>query len=95
MSKCRYGQTMLNLINYANPVISIKICSVKKVYRFSILAGSIMMPLNKPKNPSTAMPKTLNGRVRIQKIGYNIKAKIANGQQNIKSMIHAINVNMV
>jgi len=45
--------------------------------------------------PSTAIPSNLNGKVSIQKIGYNIIAKIANGQQSIKRMIQAMNVTMV
>lgn len=45
--------------------------------------------------PSTAIPSNLNGSVSIQKIGYNISAKIASGQQSIKRMIQAMNVTMV
>ena len=53
-----------------------------------------MMPFSKPKMPSTAIPSNLNGSVSIQKTGYNTKAKIANGQQRIKRMIQAMNVNI-
>ncbi len=63
--------------------------------RFSIRDGSIIMPLNIPRNPSTAIPNILNGKVRIQKTGYNIKAKIASGQHRMKRINQTINVNMV
>jgi len=63
-------------------------------YRYSNLPGSIMMPFNKPKTPSTAIPSNRKGRVSIQKTGYNTKAKIANGQQSINRMIQAMNVNI-
>jgi len=58
------------------------------------LEGSIIILLNKPKKLSTAIPSILNGSERSQKIGYIIKAKIASGQQKIKSIIQIINVNM-
>ena len=64
------------------------------LYRRSNLPGSMMMLFNKSKAPSTAMPSNLNGKVRIQKRGYSTKAKIASGQQSIKSMIQAMNVNI-
>jgi hypothetical protein len=54
----------------------------------------MMMPFNKPKTPSTAIPSNLNGNTSIQKTGYNTNAKIASGQQRIKRMIQAINVNI-
>jgi hypothetical protein len=63
-------------------------------YRCSNLPGNVMMPLSKPKTPSTAIPSNLNGRVSIQKTGYNTKAKIARGQQSIKRIIQAMNVNI-
>jgi len=53
-----------------------------------------MMPFSNPKKPSTAIPSNLNGSVSIQKTGYNTKAKIASGQQRIKRMIQAMNVNI-
>ena len=40
------------------------------------------------------MPSNLNGSVSNQKMGYSTKAKMASGQQNIKRMIQAMNVNM-
>jgi len=40
------------------------------------------------------MPSNLNGSEIIQKTGYSTKAKIASGQQSIKRMIQAMNVNM-
>jgi hypothetical protein len=52
------------------------------------------MLFNRVKMPSTAMPSNLNGSVSIQKTGYNIKAKIASGQQRIKRMTQAMNVNI-
>ncbi|MBC7913603.1 MAG: hypothetical protein H7Y07_05700 [Pyrinomonadaceae bacterium] len=61
-------------------------------YRCNILPGSIMMPFNNPKMPSTAIPNNLNGSVSIQNKGYSTKAKIATGQQKIKRMIQAIKV---
>ena len=64
-------------------------------YRFKILEGNIMIPLNNPRNPSTAIPINLNGSASNQKIGYNINAKIASGQQRINRMIQAMNVNIV
>ena len=54
-----------------------------------------MIPLNNPRNPSTAIPINLNGSASNQKIGYNINAKIASGQQRINRMIQAMNVNIV
>ncbi|MEO5893223.1 MAG: hypothetical protein ABIQ31_23430 [Ferruginibacter sp.] len=54
----------------------------------------MMMLFNKPKTPSTAIPTNLNGSVSIQKKGYSTKAKIATGQQRIKRMIQAMNVNI-
>jgi len=54
-----------------------------------------MMPFSKLKTPSTAIPSILNGIDSIQKMGYNTSAKIASGQQSIKRMIQAKNVNMV
>ena len=65
-----------------------------KYYRCNNLPGSMMMPFNKSKVPSTAMPNNLNGKVSIQKTGYSSKAKIASGQQSIKRMIQAMNVNI-
>ena len=53
-----------------------------------------MMLFNKVKMPSTAIPSNLNGSVSIQKTGYSTKAKIASGQQRIKRMIQAMNVNI-
>jgi hypothetical protein len=53
-----------------------------------------MIPFSNPKKPSTAIPSNLNGSVSIQKTGYSIKAKIASGQQRIKSMIQAMNIIM-
>jgi len=55
----------------------------------------MMMPFNKLKTPSKAIPIILNGSVSIQKIGYSTKAKIARGQQSINRMIQAMNVNIV
>lgn len=54
----------------------------------------MMMPFNKPKTPSTAMPSNLKGNVSSQKIGYIINAKIASGQHSINNMIHAMNENI-
>jgi hypothetical protein len=54
----------------------------------------MMMPFSNPKKPSIAIPSNLNGSVIIQKTGYSIKAKIARGQQRIKRMSQAMNVNM-
>jgi hypothetical protein len=54
----------------------------------------MMMPFSKPKIPSTAIPSILNGSVSIQKTGYSTNAKIARGQQSIKSMIQAMNVSI-
>jgi hypothetical protein len=62
--------------------------------RCSNLPGSMMIPLRIPKTPSTAMPTNRNGSVSIQKKGYRTNAKIASGQQIIKRMIQAINVNI-
>jgi hypothetical protein len=53
-----------------------------------------MMLFNRAKMPSTAIPSNLNGSVSIQKKGYSTKAKIASGQQRIKRMIQAKNVNI-
>ena len=53
-----------------------------------------MMPFIKPKKPSTAIPNNLNGKVSNQKIGYKTKARIANGQQRINSIIQTMNVNI-
>ena len=64
-------------------------------YRCSNLPGSIMMPFSKPKTPSTAIPSIWKGKDSIQKTGYSISAKIATGQQRIKSMIQARNLNML
>jgi len=64
-------------------------------YRCNNLPGNIITPFSKLKMPSTAIPSNLNGSVSIQKIGYNISAKIASGQQSIKRMIQAMNVTMV
>ncbi len=44
--------------------------------------------------PSTAKPGILNGSVSSQKKGYSINAKMASGQQRIKRMIQAMNVNI-
>jgi len=63
-------------------------------YRLSNLPGSVMMLFSKPKTPSTAIPSNLNGSEIIQKTGYSTKAKIASGQQSIKRMIQAMNVNI-
>ena len=54
----------------------------------------MMMPFSKPKTPSTAIPSNLNGKVSNQKTGYRTKARIASGQQSIKRMIQAMNVNI-
>jgi len=54
----------------------------------------MMIPFSKPKIPSTAIPRILNGSESIQKTGYSTKAKIARGQQSIKSIIQAMNVNI-
>jgi hypothetical protein len=54
----------------------------------------VMMLFNKPKTPSTAIQSNLNGSESTQKIGYSTKAKIASGQQRIKRMIQAMNVNI-
>jgi len=53
-----------------------------------------MMLFSKPKTPSTAIPSNLNGSEIIQKTGYSTKAKIARGQQSIKSIIQAMNVSI-
>jgi hypothetical protein len=53
-----------------------------------------MIPFNNANTPSTAIPKRRNGIEINQKIGYNIIAKIARGQQSIKSMIQNKNVSM-
>jgi len=63
-------------------------------YRCNILPGSMMIPFSKPKIPSTAIPRILNGSESIQKTGYSTKAKIARGQQSIKSIIQAMNVSI-
>jgi hypothetical protein len=54
----------------------------------------MMMPFSIPKTPSTAIPSILNGRESIQKTGYSTNAKMASGQQRIKRMIQAMNVNI-
>jgi hypothetical protein len=53
-----------------------------------------MIPLINPKMPSTAIPSIRKGIEITQKIGYSIKAKIAIGQQRIKSIIQPMNVNI-
>jgi len=68
--------------------------SAKSDYRRSNLPGSVMMLFSNPKTPSTAIPSNLNGSVSTQKIGYSTNAKIASGQQSIKRIIQAMNVNM-
>jgi len=65
-----------------------------KYYRCNNLPGSMMMLFSKPKTPSTAIPSNLNGKVSNQKTGYKTKARIASGQQSIKRMIQAMNVNI-
>lgn len=54
----------------------------------------MMMPLSKLKTPSTAIPANLNGKVSIQKKGYNTRARSASGQQSTNKISQAINVNM-
>jgi hypothetical protein len=53
-----------------------------------------MRPFKKPNNPSTAIPSNLKGSASNQKTGYNIRAKIASGQQSINRIIQTMNVNM-
>jgi hypothetical protein len=53
-----------------------------------------MSPFNNPNTPSTAIPKIRNGIEMIQKIGYSTNARIAIGQQSIKSMSQNKNVSM-
>jgi hypothetical protein len=72
------------------------IVALKKSYNpCNIFPGNIMIPFNNANSPSTAIPKIRNGMVRIQKIGYSTNARIASGQQNIKRIIQAKNVNMI
>ncbi|MEO6837466.1 MAG: hypothetical protein ABI185_03700 [Ginsengibacter sp.] len=53
-----------------------------------------MIDLRRLNTPSTAMPRSLKGNMINHTMGYNTKAKIANGQQNIKRNIHTMNVIM-
>jgi hypothetical protein len=52
------------------------------------------MDLKRLNTPSTAIPSSLKGKRINHTTGYNTKAAIANGQQNIKRNIQAINVIM-
>jgi hypothetical protein len=54
----------------------------------------VIIPFNNPNTPSTAIPRMRNGIEMIQKIGYKTIAKIASGQQSIKSMIQNKNVSI-
>jgi len=66
----------------------------KTYYRRNNFPGSIMMPFRRSKTPSSTIPSKRKGSVSIQKMGYNIKATIANGQQSINRIIQAMNVNI-
>ena len=51
------------------------------------LPGNRIIPFNNSKAPSTAIPNIRKGSVSSQKMGYNTRARIASGQQKIKSII--------
>ena len=66
---------------------------LKKTYaRLIILPGSKIIDFRRLKTPSTAMPSILKGSMANHTMGYNTKAKIANGQQNTNRNIQAIKV---
>jgi hypothetical protein len=60
-----------------------------------ILAGSIINAERKAKIPFMVKPIMRNGSVRSQTIGYNTRARNANGQHKKRRMIQRINVNMM
>lgn len=49
---------------------------------------------NRLNTPSTAKPSILNGNNSSQKIGYKMRAIIANGHEIINKNINTINVNI-
>ncbi|HET7115127.1 MAG TPA: hypothetical protein VFI29_01470 [Hanamia sp.] len=65
----------------------------EKIYIFCIsLTGNIITDFKRLNTPSTAIPSSLKGSMTNHTMGYNINAKMASGQQNIKRKIHAMNV---
>ncbi len=63
-------------------------------YRCNNLPGNVMIAFNKPKTPSTAMPRILKGNSNNHTMGYNTNARIASGQQSINKIIQQRNVNI-
>lgn len=57
-----------------------------------ILAGKVMIALNKSKTAFTVMPISRKGRRRSQTIGYKNRAKSAMGQQIINRMNQSKNL---
>ena len=56
------------------------------------LAGKKIIAFSKLKMPSTVIPMSLNGSMSNQIMGNNNIAKMASGQQKMKSKIHMKNV---
>lgn len=88
------GDTCISIAFYVTGLLYKTGVRFAGYYRCSIFPGSMIMPFIKPKTPSTAIPSILKGSVSIQKTGYSTNAKMANGQQRIKRMIQAMNVNI-